>query len=746
VNTYPMIKDGQLEGTEVLVNMVAAPLSSADLWSENLQPGDIFGVQGVGRVLLAGPQADLKTGDVVVPLLMVDEEGELLDDGAVPGAARTLAVFRQENCARLNLPLNLGLSTGQLSLAKSLGAAYRMVEMYTDNLAEGSSVVVNSSNGMVGQLLVQLLAMLKFKVFAVIRNHLGAQEDLDLACHHLLDLGATKVLFDDDQIRSNIEGAADLPQLAFDGVGGEATARLASSLSKTGDIVCYGTACGSKKRVLPSGWGKKWKGSVIQFSFDEWLHEDIQRNSNRFSEMLTEAATLVQQGRLVLEVREYSIQDSSKALVEMRRPCRTVAASLHFPQLDTGSAKGLAVKPVESQVMKGPPPRKGVTLPPVPVDPAHMDKPARMGWDLDFLDWEKDCEPVAEKCVALEGNLFKPDTVMNELRVMPYTDDALATPVALEIGASKDEASHTLFWLPGAGEVPEEHGPWLGRLAAGHDGLRILVLKPRTGFKWFDLSDGEAVQLGLRFAVLDDLDMNLEGDPAKSSGELSFPPLTLEEVEALQQVEGAALGLARRVVMEEKPTQPVRPNGKLPFFFGGFGQGGSTALFAAMCLMHTPISGVLFTHSGVPVASMLGKRVTQSVKRHTRLCGVYDKADKEVPASFAEALHKMFGLLGCRSSLEWLYEGDGHDFFDDAAARVTALFTQLLEPDVVEQVRSGGLMDKGWRGYMPEDLWGKQQASKVGYDPALEQWRQSVAKRGAAVSQLVGRGLPVPVI
>merc|ERR1719195_2092851 len=112
-----------------------------------------------------------------------------------------------------------------------------------------------------------------------------------------------------------------------------------------------------------------------------------------------------------------------------------------------------------------------------------------MSWDLDFLDWETEGEEQYEKRVEGEGNLFKPDPVMNELRIQKYVNDSLAMPISLELGAKKGEAKAVLFWLPGAGEVPEEHGPWLNRLVTAHKDLRVLVLRPRVGFKWFDLSD-----------------------------------------------------------------------------------------------------------------------------------------------------------------------------------------------------------------------------------------------------------------
>mmetsp|Transcript_116114 Transcript_116114/g.361802 ORF Transcript_116114/g.361802 Transcript_116114/m.361802 type:complete len:226 (+) Transcript_116114:3-680(+) len=209
------------------------------------------------------------------------------------------------------------------------------------------------------------------------------------------------------------------------------------------------------------------------------------------------------------------------------------------------------------------------------------------------------------------------------------------------------------------------------------------------------------------------------------------------------------MGLARRAVIEEKEMRETKdalgaPGSRLPFFFGGFGQGGTIALYAAACLMTSPVSGVVYSHSGVPAAGMLGKRLSPYARRCTRLCGVYDRADREVPPDFPEALQHMLSLLGCRSSLDWLDGGDGHDFFDDAAARVSECFERCLEeaargdaplaPPQELAARFGGFYGK-------EELGAK---SAHAFDPALlNKWRQSVLRRGGKVSEMVLRGVEV---
>lgn len=193
------------------------------------------------------------------------------------------------------------------------------------------------------------------------------------------------------------------------------------------------------------------------------------------------------------------------------------------------------------------------------------------------------------------------------------------------------------------------------------------------------MTDNDAVQLGLRFSIVDDDLKNPCGELSRSRGVASFDiPLLPSEIDAVQQVEAAALGLKRRAQLEERIKGTSRSS-TLPFFFGGFGQGGVVALYAALCLMDKPIDAVAFCHSGIPAASMLGKRLTQQVRTHTRLHAIYDKADEEVPISFPETIHQMFSLARCKVSLYWLQNGDGHEFLTEASDTVRRCATHWLD-------------------------------------------------------------------
>jgi len=676
---YPKIKDSKLQVGEVLLQMRALPLSFADLTvAGRYDPGDFYGWQGIAQVRLLGPQVHgLQAGDFVVPLQEVDEDGELTED-AVPATGRTLAVYPAKRCLRIIDTASKVLSIGQLAVAKSIGAARKMIEEYTGGLQVNDSVIVNAANGVVGQMLVQMLVIFKYRVFAIVREHEGSMEEIR---HRLEGYGAAKVLIDDDTIRSKIDQMqVPLPELAFDGVGGEGTARIAMALSKTGAIVCYSMS--GKQQVLPRGWGKKCKGSLHEFRFDEWVQEDLEANTEKFFDMLSGVMQLITTGRLKVDVSEYTIDKFDDAVEAAAVLGRCSAVVLHLPTLEDQANMPKLAQPVQTDRAAR---EKKQERP-------QKDRPLR-SWDLAFLEWEKEEEEDKERREEMEANLFKPDTIIEEMRIQRYVDDSLATPVSLALGAPPGEANRVIFWLPGANEVPEDHGPWLSQLCSEEQGLRVLVLKPRIGTKWFDMSDYDCVKLGLNFAVEDDeyFSSNLEGDFLKSKGSISFGLLDTAEAEAVAQVESAAFGLARRAIIEEK-SLAERRTGCLPFFFGGFGQGGTVALYTACCLMQTPILGVAFCHSGVPCGAMIGKRISQPMKKLMRMYAIYDKADNQVPSVFAEAFVHMLDLLDCRVSLHWLHAGDGHEFFDDAAAKVTDCIKTCFTAEAVDEAADAAFM------------------------------------------------------
>ncbi|CAJ1401544.1 unnamed protein product [Effrenium voratum] len=652
VDTYPMIENSRLIEGQVLVQMRAVPLTMSDLNAENRYScGDVYGCQGIGQVRMVGPRVSLKPGDWVLPLHDVDADGEIDLDALPPGTGRVLGVWKAERCAKLEFSADSPLTIANMALAKSIGAACLLVKEHTKKLSAGDGIILNCANGLVGQVLIQLLAAKGFKVYAVVRKHSGEQWIRE----KLQGLGATRVFQIHEDVREILEeeGAA-LPLLALDGVGGQGTNQLVQALAKTADLVCFGVAGGNHQAVTLAG--KKWKGNLLQFSFDEWLSKDVTGNAKLLNEMLLDVTQMVKQNAMKFVIKEYPTERFNMAVLNARQIGRTHAVVMHLPKLPENHRKYTGEDSVAV---------------PDSLDPDAQRKLGRRSWDLDFLDWEAaNGDEEHQWRVDKERRLFRSTVSPEEGAIQKYQDTS-PTPIAQELGCHADKARQVLFWLPGRGEIPQEHAHWLESLCETHRELRVLILEPHQleqDLKWYDMTDNEAVQLGLRFSIVDD-ERNPGGDLSRSRGVASFEvPLLPSEIDALQQVEVAATGLKRRAQLEEQRLK-LRSH-TLPFFFGGFGQGGVVALYAAMCLMEKPIDAVAFCHSGIPAASMLGKRLTPQVRTHTRLHAVYDKADQEVPASFPETIHQMLSLARCKVSLYWLQNGDGHEFLQEASQTV----------------------------------------------------------------------------
>lgn len=659
VDTFPFIDNSRLIEGQVLVQMRAVPLTMSDLNADNRYScGDVYGSQGIGQVRMVGPRVkNLQPGDWVLPLHDVDADGEVDLDALPPGTGRVLGVWKAERCAKLEFSADSPLTIANMALAKSIGAACLLVKEHTIKLAPGEAVILNAANGLIGQVLIQLLAARGFQVYAVVRKHSGEE----WIKQKLQGLGASQVFLAQADIRARLEEMDQpLPQLALDGVGGVATNQLVSALAKTADLVCFGVAGGSNQQAVTLATGKKWKGSLLQFSFDEWLNRDVTANSKILNEMLLEVTQLVKQKKMQFVIKEYTTERFNMAVLNAKQIGRTHAVVLHMPRLEENP-----VRYTEAQAL---------VVPETSLEKDHLARHNR-SWDLDFLQWEdNNADEEIEWRIQKEENLFQKVSHPAAGAIQRFSE-ATPTAIAQELGCPADKAEAVMFWLPGRGEIPQEHAHWLERICLLNRELRILILEPHEleqDLKWYDMSDNDAVQLGLRFSIVDDDVRNPCGDLSRSRGVANFGvPLLPSEIDAVQQVEAAAMGLKKRAQLEERSVKNATRSSTLPFFFGGFGQGGVVALYAALCLMDKPIDAVAFCHSGIPVASMLGKRLTQQVRSHTRLHAIYDKADEEVPMSFPETIHQMFSLAKCKVSLYWLQNGDGHEFLVEASDTVS---------------------------------------------------------------------------
>ena len=305
-------------------------------------------------------------------------------------------------------------------------------------------------------------------VYAVVRKHSGE----DWIRQKLQGLGATQVFLSKEDIRGRLEETEQaLPQLALDGVGGAATNQLVQALAKTGDLVCFGVAGGSNQQAVTLATGKKWKGSLMQFSFDEWLNRDVATNSKVLNEMLLEVTELVKQKKMQFVIKEYNTERFNMAVLNAKQIGRTHAVVLHLPRLQENSTRSS-----EGQAL---------AVPETSLENDHLSRHIR-SWDLDFLQWEEtNADEEIEWRIQKEQSLFQ--KVIHPVGAIERFVEAPPTAVAQELGCPAEKAEAVLFWLPGRGEIPQEHAHWLETLCISNRELRVLILEPHQleqDLKW----------------------------------------------------------------------------------------------------------------------------------------------------------------------------------------------------------------------------------------------------------------------
>lgn len=123
------------------------------------------------------------------------------------------------------------------------GTAWLMLTDLVD-LTEGDWVVQNAANSSVGRMVIRFAKDLGLRTVNIVRR--GDVVDT------LKADGADAVIVDDGgtDIAAAIDAATDArPRLAFDAVGGEATASLAAALAPGGTAVLYGLLSGQDSRI-----------------------------------------------------------------------------------------------------------------------------------------------------------------------------------------------------------------------------------------------------------------------------------------------------------------------------------------------------------------------------------------------------------------------------------------------------------------------------------------------------------------
>ncbi|MEW5309080.1 MAG: hypothetical protein WDW38_000991 [Sanguina aurantia] len=287
----------ELEWGQVLLRLRFAAISPGDTYSarlggiygsDSMEPPFVMGHEGVFVVAMVGPGVkSLREGDTVLPLR------------PFLGTWSSALVAKERDVLRL--PPDTRVGCEHLALVKEMCVAYRLLEDY-GNLKPGDCIILNAANSTVGQIVLQLAALLRLRVVAVARD--GGRGDWDRFSAWLRSLGASEVLKDEGSLKVELERAKFFarPKLALDSVGGDSGLRLAEALAEGGEIVIYGCASGKAPAWPWQNW--VFKGQKVSgFSFARWMTG----NRTKYVHVIESMAKLLAAHKLQLNYTEYDL-------------------------------------------------------------------------------------------------------------------------------------------------------------------------------------------------------------------------------------------------------------------------------------------------------------------------------------------------------------------------------------------------------------------------------------------------------
>jgi NADPH:quinone reductase-like Zn-dependent oxidoreductase len=279
---------------DLLCRVLASPINPADLLSlrglypiKQPLPG-IPGIEGVGVIEAKGSSiGKLEVGQKV-----------LLPVRANPWAEKT--VVKAMDC----IPLSSDVDPVQVCMLQINALTARVLLSDFRMLSKGDWIIQNPGSSTVGQYIVQLAELRGIRTVNLIRRSERAG--------HLESLGADVVLLDGEDLAKRVDTATKGAEisLALDAMGGPATDRMASCLSRGGLVISYGAM--SREPAQLSVVQTVFRGIRLRgFWLYPWKRKDMQRTRDWIRELGED----FEASRLITEVAgEYSLDQWREAL------------------------------------------------------------------------------------------------------------------------------------------------------------------------------------------------------------------------------------------------------------------------------------------------------------------------------------------------------------------------------------------------------------------------------------------------
>ncbi|ODV83570.1 hypothetical protein CANARDRAFT_29798 [[Candida] arabinofermentans NRRL YB-2248] len=233
-----------LKSDEIIMQTLASPINPSDinqiqgvypskppLTTElgTSEPSAVAGNEGLFKVIAIGNQVSkFQIGDWCIP------------SGANFGTWRTHAISNESNL--IKLPNDSKLSLNQAAtITVNPSSAYQMLTYYID-LKPGDWFIQNGGNSQVGKAAIQIGKKLGLNSISIVRN----RPDLDVLKNELYELGATKVITEDENSDKEFgkvikEWTKGKPiKLGLNSIGGSNLTNMARKLGHDAMLLTYG--------------------------------------------------------------------------------------------------------------------------------------------------------------------------------------------------------------------------------------------------------------------------------------------------------------------------------------------------------------------------------------------------------------------------------------------------------------------------------------------------------------------------
>ena len=176
-------------------------------------------------------------------------------------------------------------------------------------LNQGDTIIQNGANSGVGQSVIQFSKYMGINVINIVRK----RDNLDELISYLESIGAKHILTEEDLRKSNITNELwkeiPRPKLAFNCVGGKATADMVRLLDTNSILVTYG---GMSRLPLTLNTADFIFKNLTCTGF--WLSEWRMRNEDKFEEMIFQVLNLIKKSEFKAQkFQEFKLSDYKEA-------------------------------------------------------------------------------------------------------------------------------------------------------------------------------------------------------------------------------------------------------------------------------------------------------------------------------------------------------------------------------------------------------------------------------------------------